>query len=113
MTELNVKVGDRVAYIAGGFHSAKTIETVSKITPTGRIKLERFKDIQFNKYGRAMGDGYRGRITELTPELEKEIMEKQTIKKCFEKLRCLKSLDYTTAAKILDAIEEMEVLKNE
>lgn len=109
MKELNVKVGDRVAYTSDGFYSAKTIETVSKITPTGRIKLERFKDIQFNKYGREMGsDFYRGHIEELTPKLEKEIMEKQTIKKCFEKLRCLKSLDYTTAVKILDALEEME-----
>lgn len=41
MNELNVKVGDKVYYNCGfGLNIEEKITTVTKVTPTGRIKVE-------------------------------------------------------------------------
>ena len=40
MTELNVKVGDKVIYHDG---ISSTVTTVTKITPTGRIRIDAAK----------------------------------------------------------------------
>ena len=59
---LNVKVGDKVVYhpiglvigsIGGGIDR---IVTVTKITPTGIIRVDYAPFIQFDKYGKAKGD---------------------------------------------------------
>lgn len=120
MAELNVKVGDRVAYHhhRGGwnsYNSSATIEEVTRVTPTGRIKLKNMEGVQFDKYGRKMGSTdiwSRGFITELTPEIEEKILHEKTIEKCYQKIRGIKKLDYSTAVKILDALETQEALKD-
>ena len=53
MDELNVKVGDNVLY-KGGRERIESIRKVTKITPTGRIRISG-SDSQFNKYGDEMG----------------------------------------------------------
>lgn len=110
MEELNLKVGDKVVYCTYGPWGDESIEIVEKITPTGRIRLKGI-DAQFNKNGRKMGDtslGSGGCLKILTPELEKKITEKRTIRKCYQKLKLLERLDYDTAVKILAALDEME-----
>lgn len=52
MTEINVEVGDKVIYHDG---ISSTVTTVTKITPTGRIRIEAAKNKQFDKYGVEMG----------------------------------------------------------
>ena len=52
MTELNVKIGDRVIYYSG---INSTVTAVTKITPTGRIRIEAAENKQFDKYGVEMG----------------------------------------------------------
>lgn len=54
MNELNLKIGDKVL-ITNGLPKDDRIGTVTKITPTGRIKLDIYTDYQFDKYGRQMG----------------------------------------------------------
>ena len=51
MEELKVKVGDKVLYNHWHFGTTEAITTVTKITPTGRIRID-FCDTQFDKYGR-------------------------------------------------------------
>lgn len=53
--ELKVKVGDKVLYNYWTFGGAiERIETVTRVTPTGRIRIEGSSS-QFDKYGREMG----------------------------------------------------------
>lgn len=70
MKELKVKVGDKVIVSSGWIEDR--LATVTKITPTGRIRIDVFNDIQFDKYGREMGCddrlGNRKRIAICTPE---------------------------------------------
>ena len=39
--ELNVKVGDEVLYCSSPFYGYEVIATVIKITPTGRIRINK------------------------------------------------------------------------
>ena len=53
--ELKVKAGDKVLYqylTLGG--TAERIETVTRVTPTGRIRIDG-SGSQFDKYGREIG----------------------------------------------------------
>ena len=47
----------------------------------------------------------RASITELTPELEKQIIETNTIKLCLKKMHNIQNIDYETAVKILKILE--------
>ena len=48
---LNVKVGDKVIYVTNHY---KKIATVTKVTPTGRIRVD-CSSSQFNENGREIG----------------------------------------------------------
>lgn len=49
--ELNVNVGDDVLYRPSSYSRIEKIATVTKVTPTGRIRIDKFTN-QFDKYGR-------------------------------------------------------------
>jgi hypothetical protein len=49
VNELNVKVGDKVLI------DDNKLATVTKVTPTGRIKTDKTGKTQFDKYGKEMG----------------------------------------------------------
>ena len=55
MNELKLKIGDKVL-ITNGLPTEDKIGTVTKITPTGRTKLDIYTDYQFDRYGRQMGN---------------------------------------------------------
>lgn len=109
MEEFNVKVGDKVAYYSGGLNNTCSICEVSRVTPTGRIRIKNHNYITFDKYGKEMGKSdpwiIRASITKLTPELEKQIIETNTIKSCLKKMRNIQNIDYETAVKILKILE--------
>lgn len=102
--ELNVNVGDEVLYRPASYSRIEKIATVTKVTPTGRIRIDKSTN-QFDKYGRQMGDvGWRGRdfIYILTPEKKEEILRKNRISECicvFEKQK--NKLTLEQAVKIL------------
>lgn len=59
--ELNVNVGDEVLYRPSSYSRIEKISTVTKVTPTGRIRIDKSTN-QFDKYGRQMGNvGWGGR----------------------------------------------------
>lgn len=111
MKELNVKVGDKVAYYSRGFFRTSSICTVSRVTPTGRIRLKEHEGIVFDKYGKEMGKidpwAIRDTISELTPEVEKQIIEENTIKQCLQEMHNIKEITYENAVKILEILKEM------
>lgn len=81
---LDVKVGDEVLYVHASYTRIEKIATVTKITPTGRIRIDGSSS-QFDKYGNQMGEcGWRGRdyIYILTPDKKAEILRKNEIRKC-------------------------------
>ena len=113
MKELNVRVGDKVLY-QYSYISTRTerIETVKKVTPTGRIRVKG-TDKQFDKYGREMGgNSWGGRATLSIPTLEdfQRIEENETISKALSMMAKLniKTLPYEKALKIIDILEESE-----
>ena len=55
MNEQKLKIGDKVL-ITNGLPTEDKIGTVTKITPTGRTKLDIYTDYQFDRYGRQMGN---------------------------------------------------------
>lgn len=109
--ELNVKVGDKVLYSYWTFSgTVERIETVTRVTPTGRIRVEG-SDSQFDKYGRQMGgDSWRGGATLKIPTEEdfKRIKENAVISKALSLLEKLnnKTLSYDKAVKIVEILSE-------
>lgn len=105
--ELNVNVGDEVLYRPASYAIIERIATVTKVTRTGRIRIDKYTN-QFDKYGRQMGDvGWRGRdyICILTPEKKEEILKKNEISKCicvFEEKK--NNLTFEQAVKILEIL---------
>ena len=103
-----VKVGDKVLFMSW-FQRTVTekIATVIKVTPTGRIRVDVAPEIQFTKNGYEMGK-LRGIYTRrqlfvLTPEKEKELAEKDVIRRCkavFDKT----DLTYKQAQRILSIL---------
>lgn len=76
MSELNVKVGDKVllTYSAYCKQYQKIVE-VTKVTPTGRIKVEGL-NVQFDKYGREMGSsGFCSEFYKISFVTEEQIIE--------------------------------------
>lgn len=81
---LNVKVGDEVLHVLSSYSRIEEIAIVTKITPTGRIQIDKSKN-QFDKYGCQMGNtGWRGRgyICILTSDKKEEILRKNKIAEC-------------------------------
>lgn len=114
MEELNVKVGDKVLYYGGSlFNPVEKITTVTKVTPTGRIRID-CNDCQYNKYGMEMGnkDIWSGnsKIRPYTEEDAKRIIENNVIKKAVS--LCGKvnksNLSYDQAAKIIEILGSVE-----
>lgn len=109
--ELKVEVGEEVLYRPASFHKIEKIATVTRVTPTGRIKIDK-SERTFNQYGRSMGDsGWGGNdyIYKLTPEKKKELMEKEVIHKCMARFdECKDNLTYEQAKKILGILEAEE-----
>lgn len=107
--ELNVKVGDKVLYqYAHWGDRVECIKTVTKVTPTGRIRVEG-RDCQFNKYGREMGtDSWRGgaNLSIPTDEDYKRIEENAVISKALSLMEKLnkKTLPYDKAVKIVEIL---------
>jgi len=111
MSELSVKVGDKVYYEYGySYNRVERITTVTNVTPTGRIKVE-CSNSQFDKYGREMGKHDRwssnATISKATDEIIQKVTERNTIERCLDEIRKLseKSLDYNKAKKILEILE--------
>lgn len=107
--ELKVKVGDKVLYSYWTFGGTiERIETVTRVTPTGRIRVEGSSS-QFDKYGREMGnDSYRGGASLSIPTEEdyKRIKENTVISKAISLIEKLnkKTLPYDKAVKIVDIL---------
>ena len=105
--ELNVKVGDEVLYCSSPFYGYEVIATVIKITPTGRIRINK-TDSQFDKYGNQMGECSfygRGHIYLLTEEKREHLFQENEISKCkriFEKMK--NNLTYAQAKDILNIL---------
>ena len=106
--ELKVEVGEEVLYCPASYSRIEKIAVVTRVTPTGRIKIDK-SDRTFNQYGRSMGNsGWRGNyfIYKLTPEKKKELMEKEVIHKCLARFEeCKDNLSYEQAKKILRILE--------
>lgn len=111
LEELNVKVGDKVLYRYWTFGgTVERIETVMRVTPTGRIRVEG-SDSQFDKYGREMGgDAWSGHahLSIPTEEDYKRIKENAVISKALSLLEKMnkKTLSYDTAVKIVEILSE-------
>lgn len=114
MAELNVKIGDKVYYNYGySYNRVEKITTVTKVTPTGRIKVE-CSDSQFDKYGNEMGKRdiwqSRANISEATEGIIQNVTERNTIKQCLKAIKETneKSLDYNKAKCILEILESSD-----
>ena len=107
--ELNVKIGDKVLYRLWNFSgTVERIETVTRVTPTGRIRIDG-SGSQFDKYGREMGcDSWRGgaRLSIPTEEDYKRIEENAVISKALSLMEKLnkKTLPYDKAVKIVEIL---------
>lgn len=107
--ELNVKVGDKVLYrVWTFFETVERIETVTRVTPTGRIRIDG-SGSQFDKYGREMGcDSWRGgaNLSIPTDEDYKRIEENAVISKALSLMEKLnkKTLPYDKAVKIVEIL---------
>ena len=109
---LCVQPGDKVCYMYGGIWGGRKIATVTKVTPTGRIRVDLDEGKQFDKYGRLMGNNYSDAgILKLTPELEDEILQEEVVKEVLSKIKVIKKLDYVTAVGILSALSAEAVRK--
>lgn len=108
--ELKVKAGDKVLYRYNSWgRSVERIETVKKVTPTGRIRIEGM-DSQFDKYGREMGvDAWSEHAILSIPTEEdyKRIKENAVISKAISLVKDLsrKTLSYDKAVKIIEILE--------
>lgn len=105
--ELNVNVGDEVLYSRSSYSRIEEIATVTKVTPTGRIRIDKSMNY-FDKYGRQMGNtGWGGidYICILTPEKKEKILRKNEIAKCICIFNDLKNkITYEQAKGILDIL---------
>lgn len=107
MEELKVKVGDKVLYNHWHFGTTEEIVTVTKVTPTGRIKID-FCDTQFDKYGRQIGrrDSYSSSSISIpTDEDYKRIMQRRVISKAKSLMENVK-LTYEQAVEIIKILED-------
>ena len=110
MEELKVKVGDKLIYHSYGLDKIEKIATVTKVTPTGRMRID-CNDGQYDKYGKIMGQkniwDTRSYLTIPTDEDIKRIEENNTIAKALYMVRELNkdNLDYDRAVKIMEILQ--------
>ncbi len=105
--KLNVKVGDKVIYHPSGSCARKSIATISKITPTGRIKISGSMT-QYDATGREMGNTRAWsstRISEATEELIQEIEQQIVIDNCLRRISSIKEITYDQAVEILNILK--------
>ena len=110
MSELNVKVGDKVLY-KGGRNCIEEIREVIKITPTGRIRISGSSS-QFDKYGSEMGNRNAWIpshcITVATKEDIERVKRNDTVRKAV--FLCNKAdnknITYEQAKKIVEILEQ-------
>lgn len=106
MEELKVKVGDELLYNCG-YSDGKvgTIVTVTKVTPTGRIRID-WNGCQYDKYGNEMQSGRFGSSSYLSIPTEadyKRIKENKVKKIALYIINRLETnMDYEKALKIID-----------
>lgn len=107
MEELKVKVGDKVLYRCSSWgNKTERIETVTRVTPTGRIRIEG-RDCQFDKYGdEIIGSTWsaRAHLSIPTDEDYKRIRENEAISKAQYLMEKAK-LTYEQAVKIIEILE--------
>lgn len=110
---LDVKVGDDVLWQKYAYGSVMSrIAKVTKVTPTGRIRIDGFSG-QFDKFGKQMGvSGYshRSYIRKATKEDFNKIDQNRTIQKALRIMRKFNSenLSYEIAKKIIELAETEE-----
>lgn len=100
----NLKAGDKVIVCRGDISRHETIETVDKVTPTGRIKVGcRY----YNRCGFARGD-YSFRLREATSEVLEAIRQKEVIRKAVSRALAMRtdSITYEQAAKLLEVLND-------
>lgn len=108
--ELKVKAGDKVIYQYNSWGKiVERIETVKKVTPTGRIRIEGTNS-QFDKYGREMASSVWGGLAFLSIPTEKDykrIEENAVISKALSLVKDLnrETLSYDKAVKIVEILE--------
>lgn len=112
--ELKVKPGDELLCTTRHYSGTrKRIVTVTKVTPTGRIRILE-SDAQFDKYGKQMGIGTsRADMFDASAELSvptqedyKELQEAKVIATAISAMkRASKNLSYELAVKILKTLE--------
>lgn len=105
MEELNVKAGDKVIY---NYRGQERIVTVTKVTPTGRIRID-FNDCQFNNLGNQIGNRDAWpcpHIYEATPEDIKRIEQKEVVLKAYDLCHTVetKNISYEKALKIIEIL---------
>lgn len=117
MSELNVKVGDKVLLTYSAYcEQYQKIVNVINVTPTGRIKVDGI-NVQFDKYGRRMGkrdfssEFYQISFVteEQIAEIEKNQKRHSTIGKAVRLCQKVneKSLTYEQALKLIDIFENV------
>ncbi|MCM1225187.1 MAG: hypothetical protein NC548_63120 [Lachnospiraceae bacterium] len=111
MPELNVKVGDKLLYSWGYVHNrVEKIVTVSKVTPTGRIRIEEY-DERYDKYGNQMGNrdswSCGSHLSIPTEEDYERIERKRIISKAMSLIGNIKreNLSCDTALKLIEILE--------
>ena len=103
--EYKFEVGQKV--VVYGNYGYKKIAEVDKITPSGLIKVE---GSLFYEDGRERNSDSWNSL-HIKPASEKEIMEikrKQYIQDVFSKLRDIEKMNYATALRLNEVLEEAE-----
>jgi hypothetical protein len=73
----NLKAGDKVIVQYHDASGPEVVQTVKRITPTGKIVVGSFSLTTFNSNGRhRIGKWYSDRLHQYTPEREEEIVTK-------------------------------------
>lgn len=103
MDELNVKAGDKVIVRCPAY-GIRRVETVDKVTPTGRIKVN---STYFNKAGCEIGGNvwHRSHIVKATESEIKEIEQAEIIRGALYQLHNLSTLTYEQAVLIKSILE--------
>lgn len=101
---LNVKPGDKV--VVTGRRSGRYITTVVRITPSGNIRCDNGELYDSNGSQKTSDVWNISHLSELTPEIEKEIIQERYIKRTFDKLHEVKTLTYDQCTKIMEILEE-------
>lgn len=105
--EINVKIGDQVIYCTGYPSDKGTLTKVVKITPTGRIRVAYIPELQFDKYGKAMGDQgfYTPYIIRATKDKIEEIQRIDILRKAFRLMERTEKITLKQAEKIIEILQ--------